>query len=276
MLVDIKIRNIETLEDFEKVFQLDLKVWEGEPIPIHQTLTAAKNGGIVLGAFIKERLVGFLYSFPGFKNGEVYLCSHAMGVDPDYRSQGIGAQLKLKQAEVATELGYQAIRWTFDPLQSRNAYLNIAKLGAFCSEYIENCYGEINDRLNKNMPTDRFHVEWLTDHPYLEKRHTLFADVRVQSEGVVLGWKVRDDGFPEAIPVEKQKHLHSSYLFVPVPANFEQLKENDTDLALDWRFKTRAVFQPLFADGWAVVHVVRKQDEPVQYYVLCKRAEMNL
>ncbi|MCQ6276867.1 GNAT family N-acetyltransferase [Bacillus sp. V3B] len=274
--MDIRIRNIQTMEDFEKVLQLDLKVWGGEPVPVHQTLTAAKNGGIVLGAFAKEQLVGFLYSFPGFKNGETYLCSHMMGIDADYRNQGIGAQLKLKQAEKALRLGYKMIRWTFDPLQSRNGYLNIAKLGAICSEYIENCYGEMNDGLNKNMPSDRFNVEWLIDHPYRKNRQTLFADVAVKSEGIVLGWKERKDGFPEAFEVENQHHHDSSYLFVPVPVFFQQLKEQDAALAFDWRLKIRAVFQPLFADGWAVVHVVRKQDEPVQYYVLCKRERLAL
>lgn len=274
--MDIRIRKIQTMEDFEKVFQLDLKVWGGEPVPIHQTLTAAKNGGIVLGAFAKEQLIGFLYSFPGFKDGATYLCSHMMGVDSDYRNHGIGAQLKLKQAEEALEIGYKVIRWTFDPLQSRNGYLNITKLGAICSEYIENCYGEMKDGLNKNMPSDRFNVEWLLDQPYLKKRQALFADVELKPEAVMLDWKEREDGFPEAILVENQSNMDSSYRFVPVPVLFEQLKEADAELALDWRLKTRAVFQSLFADGWAVVHVVRKQDELVQYYVLCKREDLSL
>jgi predicted GNAT superfamily acetyltransferase len=273
--VDIRIRNIQTMEDFEKVLQLELKVWGGDPVPVHQTLTVAKNGGIVLGAFAKEELIGFLYSFPGFKNNEIYLCSHTMGIHKDYRNRGIGARLKLKQAEEALELGYKLIRWTFDPLQSRNGYLNIAKLGAICSEYIENCYGEMKDDLNKNMPSDRFNVEWLLDHPYLQKRKALLADVKVEPAGIVLGWKEREDGFPEAA-AKNQPHPDSSYLFVPVPVNFEQLKESDAELALDWRLKTRTVFQSLFADDWAVVHVVRKQDEPVQYYILCKRAELSI
>ena len=172
--IDISIKSIETIDDFEKVYQLDLKVWGTEPVPVHQIITAAKNSGIVLGSFLEERLVGFLYSFAGFKNGEVYLCSHQMGVDPEYRNHGIGAQLKLRQAEEALLLGYKKICWTFDPLQSRNGYLNIAKLGAICSNYIENCYGELNDGFNNNMTSGRFNVEWLIASPYLEKRQALF------------------------------------------------------------------------------------------------------
>ena len=274
--MDLSIKRIETIDDFEKVYQLDLKVWGTEPVPVHQIITAAKNGGIVLGSFLEERLVGFLYSFAGFKNGEVYLCSHQMGVDPEYRNHGIGAQLKLRQAEEARLLGYKKICWTFDPLQSRNGYLNIAKLGAICSNYIENCYGELNDGFNKNMPSDRFNVEWLIDSPYLEKRQALFANIEVKSEGMVLDWRERDDGFPEAVSLDNRNDTDSTILFVPIPVNIQEMKNEDPGLALDWRLQTRTVFQRLFADGWAVVYIVRKPNKLIQYYVLLKRKELPL
>ena len=272
----ITIKNIKTIEDFEKVHELDVKVWGVDPVPTHQTMTAAKNGGIVLGAFDGEKLVGFQYSFAGFKDGEVYVCSHMMGVDPQYRNQGIGFILKQKQAEEALKLGYKKIRWTYDPLESRNGYLNIAKLGAICCEYIENCYGEMKDTLNNGMPSDRFHVEWYLGSPYLKERHQHFSNLEVESSSLALQWRENEAGMPCAVPVSDMDFSQASHLLVPIPVDFQKLKEVDHELALDWRLKTREIFVSLFSEGWALVHVIRKRNELCQYYVLCRKNELGL
>jgi predicted GNAT superfamily acetyltransferase len=276
--LEILLHKVDTIEDLEKISQLEQKVWGTSPIPIHQTLTAAKNGGIAIGAYAGEQMVGFVYSFPGYKNGEVYLCSHMLGIDQEFRNKGIGYRLKMKQAEEAKKLGYRKIRWTYDPLESRNGNLNIAKLGAICSEYIENCYGEMDDELNKNLPSDRFNVEWLVGSPYLDDRHRMFANLKLVTESVVLDWEERENGYPEAVWKSNRWEMfrNQPLLFVPVPVNFQELKEKDHGLALDWRYKTREIFVGLFAEGWAVAHVYRKPIEPVQYYVLVKRNKLPL
>jgi predicted GNAT superfamily acetyltransferase len=272
------MQKINTIEGLEKMSQLEQKVWGATPIPIHQTLTAAKNGGIVIGAFVEERIVGFVYSFPGYKNGEVYLCSHTLGIDETFRNRGIGYMLKMKQAEEAMKLGYRKIRWTYDPLESRNGHLNIAKLGAICSEYIENCYGEMADELNKHLPSDRFYVEWWLGSPYLEERHRIFSQLEMLPERMALDWKEGRNGHPEAVQISShwESFRHQPFLFVPVPLQFQQLKEKDKELALDWRYKTRDVFVRLFEQGWTVAHVFRKRNEPVQYYVLIQRHQLPL
>jgi predicted GNAT superfamily acetyltransferase len=276
--LEIVLQKIETIKELEKMSQLEQKVWGASSIPVHQTLTSAKNGGIVIGAYIGEQMVGFVYSFPGYKNGEVYLCSHMLGIDQEFRNQGIGYRLKMKQAEEAITLGYRKIRWTYDPLESRNGNLNIAKLGAICSEYIENCYGEMDDDLNKNLPSDRFNVEWLVSSPYLDYRHRMFADLKLEKEQVLLDWMERESGYPEAVWKSNcwEMFRNQPVLFVPVPVNFQELKEKDYGLALDWRYKTREIFVRLFAEGWAVAHVYRELNEPVQYYVLIKRNQLPL
>ena len=276
--LEISLHKIDTIEELIKMSQLEQKVWGANPIPIHQTLTTAKNGGIVIGAYVEERMVGFVYSFPGYKNGEVYLCSHMLGIAEEFRNRGIGYRLKMKQAEEALKLGYRKIRWTYDPLESRNGNLNIAKLGAICTEYIENCYGEMDDELNKNLPSDRFNVEWLVDSPYLDHRHRMFANLKLVTESVLLDWKVRESGYPEAVWKSNrwESFKDQRLLFVPVPVHFQELKEKDDGLALDWRYKTREIFVGLFAEGWAVAHVYRQPNEPVQYYVLIKRNQLPL
>ncbi|MFK4996846.1 GNAT family N-acetyltransferase [Bacillus sp. N9] len=167
--MNIEIRQLHSIEEMNQVQALEDLVWRGDAIPSHQTLTAIKNGGLMLGAFIQGELIGFNYSFPGFVDGKVYLCSHNMGIHPEFRGKGIGEQLKERQRKTALQMGYHLITWTYDPLETRNAYLNLSKLRAVCHTYVENCYGEMNDGLNNGLPTDRFQVEWWIDSEYIEK-----------------------------------------------------------------------------------------------------------
>ena len=274
--MNISLQKIDTMEHLEEMARLEAEVWGTTPVPTHQTVTVAKNGGIIIGAFVDGKKVGFVYSFPGYRNGETYLCSHMMGVAEPFRDQGIGYMLKMKQAQEAVKLGYRTIRWTYDPLQSRNGYLNIAKLGAIGTEYIENCYGEMDDALNKHLPSDRFVVEWLLESRYLQERNRFFSKLKWSPEKVALGWKYNDKGVPEAVWKDEPIGCDQPFLFVPIPLQFQRLKEADNELALDWRYKTRDVFVRLFREGWVVAHIVRKDDEPVLYYVCVKRNELPL
>ncbi|MGZ4165019.1 MAG: GNAT family N-acetyltransferase [Tumebacillaceae bacterium] len=275
--MEIILKKVTTVPELEVVAELERKVWGAEPIPVHQTATSMKNGGIVIGAYDGEKLVGFSYGFAGFANGETYLCSHMMGIDPDYQSQGIGYRLKIAQAEEARQIGYRKIRWTYDPLESRNAFLNIAKLGAICSDYIENCYGDMNDELNRGLPTDRFNVEWLIQSSHLEQRFAQFADVRVDRGRSLLGWEAREDGFPQATERVVDWETDAEFYFVPMPVAFQKMKKTERELAINWRMRTRQVLSDAFASGWAVAHIVPAvNEEPVQHYVLVRREKLAL
>ncbi|MCL6585456.1 MAG: GNAT family N-acetyltransferase [Anoxybacillus sp.] len=276
--MNISLQTINAMEQLKEMAELEQRVWKSTSIPLHQTLTVAKNGGIIIGAYDVERLVGFVYSFPGYRNGDVYLCSHMLGIDEAYRNKGIGYLLKQAQAEAAKKLGYRLIRWTYDPLESRNAYLNIVKLGAICSEYIENCYGEMDDALNKHLPSDRFNVEWHIHSRYVQEHHTFVSSIRRSKEAEVLHWRMHGTGEPEAVVSLRKWETFSEqpFLFVPIPRHFQRIKEKNHELAFDWRYKTCAVFTRLFQEGWAVVHVERTEKEPVQYYVLAKRDNIPL
>jgi predicted GNAT superfamily acetyltransferase len=124
----IEIRELKTITEMEQIQELEFKVWGTETIPTHQTLTAVKNGGIMVGAYDGEQLIGFSYGFAGFRDGKSYLCSHMLGIDEAYRSQGIGEKLKLTQRDIAIAKGYDRMHWTYDPLETRNGYLNLSKL----------------------------------------------------------------------------------------------------------------------------------------------------
>ena len=271
MHTNISIRKLEKNEDIRLIQTLEMEIWNGAPIPTHQTFTVAKNGGLLLGAFSGDKLVGFSYGFPGFANGKSYLCSHMLGIHPDYQLKGIGKWLKDEQRKRAQEIGYDLITWTFDPLESRNAYLNLSKLYAISDTYLENYYGEMEDGLNKGLPSDRLQIEWWFLSERVERKWMPQISKYVRPFAVGQS----ENGNP-TIEVElREIPLNSVGIEVPVPTHFQMLKKNEPELALDWRMKIRTIFQTLFSAGFAVVGL-RKTDEGVQYYQFVKRSTIPL
>lgn len=265
---EIQIRSITELAEMDEVQRLEREVWQMEhPVPTHQLLTSVKNGGILLGAYHGALLVGMLSSSPGYLNGEVYLCSHMMGIREEWRSRGIGERLKQEQAAQALALGYHMITWTYDPLQLANGYLNIHKLGAVCSTYIPNCYGEMNDLLNQGLPSDRFQVEWWVDRPRFALPSAKKFDL--------LAWKMnsREQPQPQGL---LSPDSGVSVLAVPVPVSFADIKKSDIGLAKEWRQATGQAFSQAFAAGWVAVDLKMQPGQPVHEYLLVKRAELSL
>ncbi len=130
---NLEIKPLTTLEEFERCVVLQLEVWgysDGDLIPRRVFLVAQRIGGQVLGAFDGETIVGFAMALPGYRDGHAYLHSHMLAVLPDYRNAGLGRRLKLAQRDDAIARGFDLMEWTFDPLEIKNAHLNIARLGA--------------------------------------------------------------------------------------------------------------------------------------------------
>lgn len=134
-------------------------------MPLRLFVVAQKIGGQTFGAFDQSRMIGFLLAIPGLKQGAMYLHSHMMGVLPEYRNAGVGRLLKLKQREEALARGIRLVEWTFDPLELKNAYFNIVRLGAVVRRYVRNQYGTTTSRLHGGLPTDRCVAEWHLDAP---------------------------------------------------------------------------------------------------------------
>jgi len=267
----LEIREIKSISELEKVQQLEKEVWGQSPIPIHQTLTAIKNGGIVVGAFHGEDLAGFSYSFAGFKNGKVHLTSHILAISSMVREQGIGEALKWEQRKIAIERGYEMMLWTYDPLETRNGYLNLTKLHAICDTYIENCYGEMQDGLNKGLPSDRFEVNWHLTSKYVEEKCT----IDFTNASVIAPYSMNESHFPVLAEVDTQLSLKEEVYLLPVPQNMQLLKAADPDLALEWRLKTRLLIQSFFSKGYVAVRLEKGKKE-VHYYVFVKRELIDL
>ena len=158
---------LETPEEMTAVEQLQRLVWAApdiEIVPKDILLAMVHNGGVAIGAYLGTDLIGVTFGFPGTyatpDGPRLKHHSHILAVHPDWASKGIGFALKRAQWQMVRKQGIDRITWTYDPLLSRNAHLNIARLGAVCSTYLRSEYGEMKDGLNAGLPSDRFQVDW--------------------------------------------------------------------------------------------------------------------
>ena len=226
----ILIRSCSGHDELEACVQLQIETWgydDSDIIPRKAFLVGQKIGGQVLGAFdldlpgaapngTPESMVGFAMSLPGVKTGEnstdgnpqPYLHSHMLAVRDHYRNRGLGAQLKLEQRREALARGIRCMEWTFDPLEIRNAHLNIHKLGAIVRSYFVNFYGVSSSRLQGGLPTDRLIAEWYLDSDrvkeILEGRHAVDYKIeeRILVPAAIYEWKASPGGREQALAVQ--------------------------------------------------------------------------
>jgi|SRR5690625_896560 len=258
-----EIRELTSMEELPQISKLEKAVWNMAPIPVHQTFTAMKHGGILLGAFDDDKMIGFSYSFAGYNGKLPYLCSHMLGILPNYRQSGLGKNMKLKQAELAKQRGYRMITWTFDPLESKNAYLNLHQLHARGVMYKKDLYGDLNDQLNQGLPTDRIQIEWDLEQqpshasPILDANNLL---LRMDETNAPRLTKQFTDTFDSA----------SDLWFVAIPRYIQTIKQEDFSLAREWRNQTQRVMIKLFEAGFQATDFLAEGLEKVSYYVFTK------
>jgi predicted GNAT superfamily acetyltransferase len=159
----IVIRPLQEVEEMSGGVDLQRRVWgyaEIEIVPDQIFIVARESGGQVLGAFREDKAIGFALAFAGVHGGRVHLHSHMVAVLPEYQDRGVGRMLKLAQRDDAISRGIDLIEWTFDPLQLKNAYFNLMRLGAIVRRYVPNFYGRTSSPLHAGLPTDRLVAEW--------------------------------------------------------------------------------------------------------------------
>jgi len=160
---NIELRRCHGIEEFRACVTLQKEVWnfsDAELVPLRLFVVADKVGGQVIGAFEGSEMIGFALSVPGTRSGHVYLHSHMLAVGKEHRNAGLGRRMKLMQREDALARGIELIEWTFDPLEIKNAYLNVEKLGAIARRYNINQYGITSSPLQGGLPSDRLIAEW--------------------------------------------------------------------------------------------------------------------
>jgi len=206
------VRNCRGLEELRACVALQKQVWkfsDADLVPLRMFVVAEKIGGQVIGAFIRNQLAGFSLSLPAMRNGKPYLHSHMLAVGEKYRNTGLGRKLKLFQRKDAMRRGYDLIEWTFDPLEIKNAYFNIERLGAIARRYIVDQYGASSSPLQGGLPTDRLIAEWWLASDRAKRRVRGGAEKRTVTKKILVPaeiyrWKASPDNHKCAAGLQKK------------------------------------------------------------------------
>lgn len=272
----MELRDLKTLDDFAQVVELEKAIWGvdyGDVVCVPILAITVKRGGVLVGAFERGRMVGFVYSLPGIKGGKPIQWSHMLGVEDEYRNAGLGHTLKLEQRLRSIEIGCDLVEWTYDPMQALNAHLNFAKLGVVVEEYGINMYGESTSHLHKGTPTDRFIAQWWIREPHVVRRiesHSL-AVVRASEAADAPVVNLTRSSGPwlecEGYDLDRADRR----LWVEIPTGFTEMQRDDPQRALDWRLATRAIFTTYLGRGYRVVDFVMDRPNARGRYLLALR-----
>ena len=246
-------------------------------------------GGVSAGAYNAHGdLVGFVFGLTGQRDGEVVHWSDMLAVRPGQRDGGLGGRLKAYQREDVLSRGVEKMFWTFDPLQSRNAHLNISRLGAVVREYVCDMYGDTDSPLHRGIGTDRMIALWLLKSPRVERRVAAMLSrpggaggqaapaspavappaITLESAPLALG---ADSSGAHPRPGEPNTGLGNEAVRVVIPSDVGALMADDLPLAVEWRGATRAAFDHYIGEGYEVRDFER--GDPVSTYLLVRSAE---
>ncbi len=260
------IRPLEQLEEYEACVKLQEHVWGkgfSERVPASILLVAQKLGGLVAGAFTPSNtLIGFVFGLTGPMEGQLVHWSDMLGVHTSWRGKGIGRSLKWYQRSVMLERGIPYIFWTYEPLEARNAYINLHVLGAEVYAYVPSMYPEhTGSPLHQGLGMDRLIVRWDVQHPRVEALYR--GNIPPLSEEAVHA--------PALLPDKPTLPAHPPPAFrVAIPSNIQELKQHDLKRAQQWRRFIRAVFQR-YLPRYRVIDFQRYPDEPLAYYIFVHR-----
>jgi predicted GNAT superfamily acetyltransferase len=253
----IVIRDIESFEEMRAVEELQKEVWEFADLDVvpRTILVAGREvGGVLAGAYDGSALVGFVYGFPGYENGQSVHHSHMLAVKPEYRSSNLGYKLKLAQRERVLAQDIDQISWTFDPLQSRNAYFNFAKLGVIAGSYRIDFYGQATSSFLHQAGTDRLWVSWLIDSERVRERLKVERKLSILPDGTPSLVEVGIDLAPK---ITESADLRAEYLVIEIPADINAMQVEKPGLAVEWRKATRWAFSHAMAQGYVVEEFYR-------------------
>jgi predicted GNAT superfamily acetyltransferase len=234
----LQIRQLAKLEEFSEAVRLQKEIWGFQDIdllPLRLFVVASKIGGQALGAFDGSKMVAFCLCIPGLKpGGRSYLHSHMMGVLPEYRNGGLGRRLKWRQREHALAAGVDLIEWTFDPLETKNAFFNIERLGVIVRRYVHNQYGRTSSHLHSGLPTDRLIAEWWLNSDRVLARSAGASPISGE-------WQAR----------------------ISVPLNVQELRHRDREAAMALQASVATQFDQCFSAGLAVTGFENTSDAGV-------------
>jgi predicted GNAT superfamily acetyltransferase len=246
----VEVRLLKNIDEYGQCEPVQTHVWGGPAVTREVLAVTQKYGGAVVGTLLDGKVVGFIYAFLAQYHGRLVHWSHLMAVEAEYRDQGFGFRMKLVHRKIALAHGIKSICWTFDPLQSRNARLNISRLGAVAEEYVPDCYGRFPSLLEKGLPSDRWVVNWRIATTRVEARlrgETTPFDPALPRANVT---RLNAQGFPQNRTIRLD--LAPRRLLVEIPTQTDAMRSQAMPLALRWRLEARRIFQHYLAKGYRV------------------------
>lgn len=270
----IAIRDLDSIEDLKQLQAIEKQVWGmGDEDALALTLAIALKaaGSIFIGAFEKEKMVGFAFGFLGREHGQIAIHSHMLAVLETHRHLDLGSQLKQAQRERAIAMGIHEMTWTFDPLQSRNAHFNFSKLGVVSDLYKVDFYGpETSSMLHRNS-TDRLWVRWILNSRRVRDR-LAGKSTNTRAEALdamkLLAPLVRFDPSGRPGRADLAESLGRQRVSIEIPGDILEVERADMGLAREWRDATRWAFREAVKAGFVVAEFcrsIRGQQGPGAY-----------
>lgn len=271
-----EIRELRGAKEFQACHDLQRATWgEGfaELVPVTMLRIAQRLGGVVAGAFDTDGgLAGFVFGITGIEDGTPAHWSDMLAVRPALRNRGVGEALKRYQRTALLERGVQRAYWTFDPLESKNAYINFVRLGIIAREYCRDLYGNSVSPLHHGIGTDRLIAIWELNS---QRVHAALAgNPPAEEDDADAPWAI-ELGERDGLPISKPARLEldTARIRIPIPADVQMLKATRLDLALTWRAHTRAAFEHYLGSGYLVTGF--RRTGPVGAYTLLRDALLS-
>ena len=250
----MEIRKAQTIEEFKTVERIQTVIWgmvDEPPTPLPLLRALNSNGGLVEVAIEEGKIVGFSLAFPGVSGNYGYLYSHMAGVLQEYRNRNVGYEIKMHQFEQAKDMGYSEVRWTFDPMKTRNTFFNVHKLGAYAYDYKINYYGIMGSKENEGVESDRIEA-----HKFLDRKKKVLEkyDIAASITDFPQPWQGLD--------------VNGDSVAIEVPFD---LGSNDIELAKKWRLALRRAVTLLEQKSYIMNDVIRKEKSALMIFTLKKK-----
>jgi predicted GNAT superfamily acetyltransferase len=278
----IEYKELMDYSEYNKIEDIQINAWgfpDREVVPKRIIYATHRSGGVVIAAYLNHEIIGYVWGWIGrIDPYGIFIYSHHNAVVREHQNKGVGIQLKHEQRKWALEKNFKIINWTFDPLQSKNSYINLHKLGAICNNYRVKYWGDMHDELNIGIDTDRFYCNWFIDSTHVKKRINMDFEDRTEIVNIDRYHSIKTISNNGILKIkELDFDIIETTIFVEIPIDFTKIMQNNNELAKEWREETRKILTHYFNIGYSVIDfILDKSVTPWKsYHVLGKLGSID-
>ncbi|MHA1347396.1 MAG: GNAT family N-acetyltransferase [Candidatus Heimdallarchaeaceae archaeon] len=271
----IEYKELTDYSEYNQIESIQINAWgfpDREIVPKRIIYATHRSGGVVIAAYLNQEIIGYVWGWIGHDDSHgKFIYSHHNAVVKKHQNKKHGIQLKLEQRKWALKRNFKTINWTFDPLQSKNCYINLHKLGAICNTYKVKYWGDMHDELNIGIDTDRFYCNWLIDSSYVKKRLNKEFNDYTEIINNSCNHSIKTTSNNGVLKIEElDLDIQETILFAEIPINITEIMKHNIELAIEWRTETRKILTHYFNKGYSVIDfILDKSKTPWKgYHVL--------